>query len=157
MPQVLKYNTSVITFSPTVTAGLYAAGNTVGGKQTLTNFFHAKGQMKMLVGGILIDSAAQAAAYKLHFFKNDYSAPADKAAFTISDADSLFHLGFVQFSSSNNVTLVNNSINTLTLANSNLPMTVISNDLNLYVQLQTDGTPTYVSTADIKVVMYFEE
>ncbi len=147
----------MIEITPTVSNGVaYTANDAVGGKNTISNFFQYTGQYARLTNFVILDKDAQNVVYQIFLFNDDYTEPADNAAFSVSDADMLKMMGCVLTATgTNNISLSGNLIVASGQA-SLLPVLVKSATANLYVQLRTTGTPTYTSTSALTVRLFFE-
>jgi hypothetical protein len=142
------------TVQQTVTAGTYTAGNAVGGKITLSDLCPAGTEYKKaLVDVVLLDKAAQAAAYDLVFFDSDLAGTVtDKAAYAINAADLPKCLGHVSlasasaFGAAGGIVSLSNIYKRLTLTGP-----------NAYAVLVARGAPTYASTSDVSLRFTFED
>lgn len=136
----------ITTIQQTVTAALYASGNAVGGKITLTDLFPAGSEYNCAITDVvLIDKAAQSVAYNLMFFDADLAGTVtDKTAFAVDAADLLKsngHLalsGLVSLGAAGGIITLSNIYKRLTLTGR-----------SGYAVLVTTGAPTYASTSDI--------
>ena len=141
--------TIAIRVQPTVsTSPAYAAGDCVGGKQTLTNAIRVAGNGSILNTINVYDSANQKAAISILFFDADPTAATitDNAAFTIS-TDTSKLVGKIDIAAADYVT-----INTRAYACKNalsLGPLLPSSGKNLYAVVVTSGTPTYAATTDL--------
>lgn len=136
----------ITTIQQTVTAALYASGNAVGGKITLSDLFPAGSEYNCAITDVvLIDKAAQSVGYNLMFFDADLAGTVtDKTAYAVSAADLLKsqgHLalgGLVNLGASGGIITLSNIYKRLTLTGR-----------SAYAVLVTTGAPTYASTSDI--------
>lgn len=141
-----------VSVTPTITASsAYSTGNALGGLLTL-----AKGAnygASTLRSLEIVDKAGQKAAIDVCFFRQSFTATADKSALAISTADSLNSAGTVSVATGDYVSLGTPAVAT----KANLWLVMTSDlDNNLYAQLVVRGTPTYASTADIILKCQFE-
>lgn len=143
-------DTRRISQTPVVTAGAYSANDAVGG---LLTFVDATGQMNPSQAGliesvVIIDRASQNAVTDLVLFSETFTATADNAAFDPTDADLSNCIGFVTVSGY--ASFNDNSVGVA--KNVGLPLPAAGNGA-IYGQLVTRGTPTYVATDDISVII----
>ena len=76
-----------ISQTPTVTAGLYAANDAVGGLLTFANAGRASAEGSILIDVLIIDDAGQDAELELWLFDRTFTAIADNAAWAPTEAD----------------------------------------------------------------------
>lgn len=147
-----KPQTASIPVSVTLTVGAtYATGDHVGTSGTPISFANAArvaGGSGKIVSLVISDPAAStAAALELWLFNATVTPPADSAAWTISDADSLKLVGVIpipttaQFASALNGNMSVNNIN--------LQYTCAAT--TLFGCLVTRGAPTYTGTLQVKL------
>lgn len=138
----LQYATS----TPTVTVGAYTTGKAIGGMLTFTGI--ANRGFSTLYSATIVDKSGQAPACDLILFSQTFTPTADGATIAISAADALNCLGNIKFATTDW-----SNIGTPGVASKlSLFMTLIAGvDNNVYGQLVSRGTPTFVSTSDITV------
>jgi hypothetical protein len=138
-----------VRFNLVVTAEAYTAKDAVGGKMIIRNV----GKSGVIRGFNVIDQAAQDVDYKLALFDADFTATADGAAFAPSDAD-LRDKALMPLTIETHFAYNDNSA---TMSGDVLhPYTTNNNEDALFMQMWTDGTPTYVATTDVSVLIYIE-
>jgi hypothetical protein len=141
--------------SPAVTAGLYAANDVVGGKQTLTSAVRASGGTSRLENLIINDRGNQKAAGYVLIFDSDPTAATltNDAAMTLS-TDDLKVVARIDVSAADYVTLGSDS-----KAVADIPyagrLLKASGSANLFAVFVTTGTPTYASTSDLQFTYNF--
>jgi hypothetical protein len=136
----------ITTIQQTVTAALYASGNAVGGKITLSNLFPAGSEYNCAITDVvLIDKAAQSVGYNLIFFDADLAGTVtDKTAYAVSAADLLKSQGHLALGG-----LVNLGASGGIITSSNIYKRLTLTGPSGYAVLVTTGAPTYASTSDI--------
>jgi len=103
-----------ITVIPTISAAVaYASGDAVGGKMEFANVRTPYSSVGRIRRGVIKDKAKQNALLYLILFNKDFTATADNAAFTVTDADLLHCLGALEFSVADYISFVDNSAATL--------------------------------------------
>lgn len=137
-----------IALTPTVTAGAYTAGEAVGGLLTFANAARTSGAGGLIKSLVLIDDAGQDAELELWLFDRTFTAIADNAAWTPSEAD-LENLIAV-------ISTVDSAQGWLAAGTPSAIDIEISKryDLagtSLFGQLVTRGTPTLAATDDVTV------
>lgn len=143
-----KYLTSSVV--PTITSGApYASGNAIGGLLTFTGL--ADAGEALILSGVVLDKSGQNAACDLVLFNAAVAAPTDKAAVAISSADLQKAIGVISFATADFASVGTGGVGGKSKGNLNIAST--SADNNLYGVLISRGTPTYVSTSDITVVL----
>lgn len=147
-PLPVKGRTKTITATPTITAGAYAANDAVGGELTFTDALRESGGSGVILDVVITDKAKQNAALKLVLFSQTFTETADNAAMTVTDADLVSCLGVIDIAAGDYDDFADNSVATVTGVNLGV---VASGSANLFGQLYTTGTPTYVSTSDLQV------
>ena len=143
--------------APTVTAGAYSAGDAVGGLLVFRNVSFEgggrsrrtspKGSATILDSVVIVDRASQDVQLDLVLFSEEFTPTADNGAFDPSDADLLNCIGVVKVSDYS--AFNDNSIATKSAIG--LPIHLTNASGNLFGQLVTRGTPTYVAITDIAV------
>ena len=143
-------NTKLVSVTPTVTAGAYHANDVLGGIQTLTNALRVSAGTAVLQSVTVRDLAAQNVVLQIFFFNANPATGTytDNGAFDLDDTDSGLCIGKVTISASDYISLVDNSVATIT--NCGLPLKATTGT-SLYAIIRTTGTPTYASTSDLKI------
>lgn len=138
----------ITTIQQTVTASsAYSAGNAVGGKFTLPDIGAglSPSYACAITDVVLLDKAAQAAAYDLLFFDADLvGTVADKTAFAVHASDLPKSLGHLSLSG-----MVNLGSNGGIITLSNIYKRLVLPTRNIYGVLVTRSAPTFASTSDI--------
>ena len=140
--------------TPTITAGAYSAGDAVGGKMEFRDVCSPYKNTAAIVQAHIKDNAKQNAKLWLVLFDRDFTATADNAAFTISDADLLNVVMALEFAVADYVSFANNSIALMDPANYYIlhPFELVEGGTSLFGQLFVEtSTPTYVATNDLRV------
>lgn len=137
-----------VSVTPTISTGIYAAKDAVGGLMTFSNAARASGGSIVIEAATIIDNDQEMTGLELVLFDRTFSAAADNAIFAPSDADLLNVVGVVKFSDWADFST--NSIAT----RSGLGLAAKLNGTDLFGQLLTRGTPTFTATSDITVVLH---
>jgi hypothetical protein len=135
-----------ISQTPTITAGAYSAGDAVGGLLTFTGAGRVSAYGGVLTNVLLIDDAGQDAQLELWLFNQTFTAISDNAAWAPSEADL------------ENLICVISSLDGIWTAAGTPSVSFIEKTIrydltgtNMFGQLVTRGTPTYVATDDLTV------
>lgn len=147
--------------TPTITAGAYTSGDSVGGQQTIAGAVRAGALSGRILGVTVLDkSQAARNPMDLVFFDRSVTVPADNAVFTVSDADMINCLGIIQLTANSYNTAwagtPANSIaslpNTLVASTYNpmiFPFPIVCNSTDLFMAIVIRGTAAYSSTTDL--------
>lgn len=130
--------------TPTVsTSPAYTAKDAVGGLLT----FAGIGAAGVLFGVTVIDASQQRPSLELVLFDRTFTASVDNAIFAPSDADLANCLGVVAINS-----WADFSTNSVAQV-SGVALPYLLSGTSLFGQLVTRGTPTFVATSDIAVIV----
>lgn len=145
--------TNFLLVSPTVTAGAYATGQDVGGKQTLTGLTCSETNTGIIVSAEIIDLAKNGVAYDLVFFSTNPSSTTftDNVALTVNDADMSKIVGIVSYATTDAVAFADNGIS----YKGSLAIPLMSSGQVLYMAVVIRGTATFAATTDVKVRLSF--
>ena len=147
LKQVLPVTLTVI---PTITAaGIYAAGDAVGGLMEFTNAVGDSRESGVIQAFIIIDDDKESDIMELHLFNQTFSATTDNAAFAPSDDDLENYIGYVECIVADYTDFADNS--TAVTKNINLPFNLVADGTSLFGQLVTRGTPTYTAVDDLTI------
>lgn len=141
---------TIFTKAITVTAGAYAAGACVGGKQTFANAVRLADRSGSIDSIIIADKAKQNAALAVVFFDSDPSATTftDNAALTVADADLFKIIGVINVLASDYQAFADNSVATVKCQGMDF---VANGSANIYATIVAVGTPTYAATTDLQL------
>lgn len=142
----------IVTATPAVDTNIYASGDLVGTKITLTSATRVATGRGRVVSVTLVDQAKQSAAIDVVFFNADPSGTTftDNAALDVADADALKFAGHVSIVAGNYAAFADNSA--ATVAVSGMGIAVQPTDgQTLYACLVSRGTPTYAAATDLKL------
>jgi hypothetical protein len=134
---------------PTVTAGAYAAGDTVGGLLTFANAERVAGDGGIIKNMLIIDDAGQDVEMELWLFNTTITPIADNAPWAPAEADL-----------ENLVAVISTAAETWRAAGTPSAIDVeLSKGYNtvdgaLYGQLMTRGAPTFAATDDVTVKIH---
>lgn len=147
-----------ISQTPTISAaGIYAAGDALGGKLTFANAALASGGSGMITKVRIVDDDQELAPVELVLFNQDFTATNDNAPFDPSDADMQNCLGFIDVAQTDYASFVDNSVAAKTSGlRMPFPYQLGSGGSTMYGQLVVRGTPTYTATDDITVIITVE-
>jgi len=137
-----------VTVQPTVsTTPAYTAKDAVGGKLTFTNAARTPGGTITIPTAIVVDLSQQQPALDLVLFDRDFTASTDNAVFDPTDADLANVVGVIPmtrwFDFNDNSVCVRTG----------LALSAKLNTTDLFGQLVTRSTPTFVGTSDIRVIL----
>jgi hypothetical protein len=142
--------TGVVKIVPTVTASAaYAAGNAVGGKQTLAVL--SPNSTGILESLIILDKSNQKAALDIFIFDADPTAATitDKTGFVFS-TDDVKVIARVSVASGDYATV--NSKAVAVKSGLGIALKAASGGTSLYAAVVTSGTPTFASASDLQFV-----
>ena len=136
---------TVVSATPTLTvAATYVSGDYVGSTSDEIEFTEcvlSAGGSGTIVSAILVDYALQSVAAELWLFDTGITAPADSAAWTITDAMSKTCIGVIPFS-----TYYASALNSVApVYNIGLAFKCIAGSTSLWGALVTRGAPSYTS------------
>lgn len=147
-----------ISITPTISAaGIYAAGDALGGKLVFANAVLAAGGAGMITKIVLVDEDQELAPIDLVFFDQDFTATADNALFDPSDADLANTLGYVDVAVTDYADFVDNSIACKT-SGLRMPFEfkLAAGETSLRGQGVVRSTPTYTATDDLTIIITVE-
>lgn len=146
-------NTVVITPTITVDTAAYAAGDSIGGKITLTDAMRVSGGTGVLSGITLIDRANQKPALEIFIFDSNPAAATitDQAAFVFG-TDDLKVIAKIVVEAADWTTI--NSKATAELANLNRVVKA-SGSAHLYAAIVAGGAPDFVASTDLQLRFKF--
>jgi hypothetical protein len=147
--QTMSWPPSVrVSQTPTVsTSPAYTAKDAVGGKLTFAGVVQADQLSGVLMGVTVLDASQQRPSLELVLFDRDFTPSSDNAVFDPTDADLANCIGVVAVNSWSDFN--DNSVATV----SGISLPIVLNGTSLYGQLLTRGTPTFVATSDITVMV----
>lgn len=142
--------------APTVTVdtAIFASGDSIGGKITLTDTMDVSGGSAILDSILIVDAGNQKPVGKFYFFNSDPSASTltNNAAAVIHANDLAKLLGVVDFASGDWHTTDSKGFGQKT----GLGLSIkASGSKNLYCAYITTGTPTFVATTDFRPKFFF--
>jgi hypothetical protein len=143
---------TTLTASPTVTAGAYSANDAVGALMTFNNAVRATGGRAKIHTVVLNDLGVTANVLNLWLFSDSIAAIADNAAWDPSDTELLTCVGVIQIAAADYLVATDNQAATKV----NVGFVYNCTGTALYGQFECVGTPTYASTADLKLRLQIE-
>jgi len=140
----------------TVTAGLYAVNDNVGGKITLTSAARASGGTVRLNSITIADHDKQEAEMDITFFNADptLSTLTNDAAVSVHDDDANKVVGSFTISPAHYYDLGACSVGNI--QDINKLMTAVGS-ANLFCAVTTRGTPTFTATNHVNIIIDFEQ
>lgn len=135
---------------PTITAGLYAAGDALGLMVTFANTARVAGGGGTITKVVVIDEAGQLAPIDVVFFNQTFTATADNAPFDPSDADMANNIGYIDVAATDYADFVDNSVAAKT-SGLRMPFDYDLVGTSLFAQMVVRSTPTYTATDDITI------
>lgn len=149
----------LVTAKPTIVPAAYSSGDAIGGMLTFEDVVGAFEPSARIVSAILIDNAKQSALIRLLLFDRTFTPTADNAAMDPSDADLQNCLGYIAFAAADYMALNDSSIaqkgGDLSAA-LRFEFRLVDGGTDLYGQLVSYGTPTYVAADDLTVKLLIE-
>lgn len=141
--------------SPTITAGVYASGQLIGGKLTFLGVFDGQVNTAEVRQVIVYDKAKQGVSLDLILFSSDPSATTftDNATFAVGAADLTKISTVIPISthSAFSTNGVSYAVNISQPIFSTVDATTQSGRRTIYGALVSRGAPTYASTSDLTV------
>jgi hypothetical protein len=137
----------LVAFPTVSTTPAYTAKDAVGGKLTFANAARSTGGSITIQSVIVADKSQQQPSLELVLFDRDFTASSDNAAFDPADTDLTYIVGVIPVS--NWFDFNDNSVAT----RHGLQVAAKLEGTDLYGQLVTRSTPTFVSTTDITVAL----
>lgn len=133
--------------TPTISTGIYAAKDAIGGLLTFSSAARATGGTIFIQSLVVVDKDQERADMELVLFRATFTAPTDNAVFDPTDAELLDCVGVIGVGpwydfNDNSVASVNNIGLEVSLAGT-----------DLFGALVSRGTPTYTGTTDIVVTL----
>lgn len=143
---VTQQKSKIITVTPTVSTGIYTAGDAEGGLMT---FAGATGARKtgMIATLIIVDKDEEATQTDIACFSATFTATADNAAWAISDADAANLVALISVPAASFVDIGDAKVAVI----SNVNQVIRTAGTSLFCQMATRGTPTFTATTDIQV------
>jgi hypothetical protein len=147
---------TTVSVTPVITAaGIYAAGDALGGLLTFADAADSDYGSGVIEAFVVIDKDQEMDGLELHLFNQTFTATADNAAFDPSDADMANWIGFIEVVAGDYADFADNSA--AILRNQNLPFNLVADGTSLFGQLVTRATPTYTATSDITVKLIIQQ
>jgi hypothetical protein len=144
---------------PTVvnSTSIYAAGDSIGGKITLTNAVRVVSGRGKLTSILIVDNDNEKAGMTVLLFDaNPAATTTDNAAFAWGTGDESRLLAMVTVATGNYTTFGTKAVAHLTTKDFGEIPVVANGSQNLYVYLIATATPTYTTTSDLRVAFGFE-
>ena len=147
---------TTISVTPAISAaGIYAAGDALGGLLTFANAADSDYGSGVIQALVVIDNDQEMDGLELHLFNQAFTPTANNAPFDPTDADLENWIGFLEVAAGDYADLNDNSA--AILRNQNLPFNLVSGGTSLFGQLVTRATPTYTAVDDIIVKLIIQQ
>ena len=149
----------VVTATPVIVPAAYASGDAIGGLLTFSNVVSPFEPSFRIADAILSDASKQSAYVRLMCFDRAFTPTADNAPFDPTDADLLYCIGWVGWAAADYAALSDNSV---AQKGGDLGaifgkwMRLVDGGTDLYAQLVSYGTPTYVAATDVTIKLLIE-
>ena len=149
----------IVTASPVFTPAAYASGDAIGGLLTFSNVVSPFEPSFRICDAILIDAAKQSAYLRMVCFDRAFTPTADNAPFDPTDADLQYCIGWVAWAAADYAALSDSSV---AQKGGDLGalfgkwMRLVDGGTDLYAQLVSYGTPTYVAATDLTIKLLIE-
>lgn len=149
----------IVTAKPTIVPAAYGNGDAIGGLLTFANVCSAFEPAFRIADAVLIDNSKQSAYVRLMCFDRAFTPTADNAPFDPTDADLQYVIGWVGWAAADYAALSDNSV---AQKGGDLGavfgkwMRLIDGGTDLFAQLVSYGTPTYVAADDLTVKLLIE-
>jgi hypothetical protein len=137
--------------TPTISTGIYAAGDALGGLLEFENVLSAFKSDGEIVGAVLIDDDTENAAIDLLLFDREITPTTDNDELDVSDADLAHLIGKISFPAASYLSAKDNGICALELA---VPIVLVDGGTSLFGLLKVEGTPTYTAATDITIKLF---
>ena len=143
----------ILTTDLTVTAGAYAANDSIGGLQSVEAGRVEAPSDKVVHSITITDKAQQKAALNIIIFKENPddagTTITNDAGIDIADDDLNKVIGVVEITASDYIDFTDNSVACVTA----IGLPIDSSVSTFYWTVQAVGTPTYASTSDVSVTI----
>ena len=146
-PRQVVGNTLTISQTPTITAGAYSANDACGGLLTFANAARVSGGKGVIQSVVIIDDDLEDSELDLVLFDRTFTAMADNAAWSPSDADNQNCIGHITIGAEKYCDGDDNSI--ATVVNCGLAFTL--SGTSMFGQLVIRDGNTYTATDDLTV------
>lgn len=149
----------LVTAKPVIVPAAYASGDAIGGLLTFENVCSAFEPSFRIVQAVLIDNSKQSSYVRMLCFDRSFTPTADNSPFDPTDADLQFCIGWVGWAASDYAALSDSSVAQKggdLGAIMGVWMRLVDGGTNLYAQLVSYGTPTYVAADDLTIKLLIE-
>jgi len=141
--------------TPTISTGIYAAGDALGGLLTFANAVLATGGSGVITKVVIIDYDQELAPIDLVLFNQTFTNTADNAPFDPSDADLANCIGYIDIAATDYSDFTDNSVAAKT-SGLRMPFPITLVGTSLFGQMVVRSAPTYTATTDISVRLTIE-
>jgi hypothetical protein len=136
-----------LSVTPTISTGIYAAKDAIGGLMTFSNAVRASGGSGVVMAVQVTDKDQELRAMDLFLFDRSITATTDNAIFAPSDTEMTQCVGVIPIGA-----YADTSTNAVAYAN-NVGLAFVANGTDLFGQLVARDTPTFTATSDIVVTL----
>jgi hypothetical protein len=151
MPYV--FNTAArVRVTPAIDTAIYASGDLIGGKLTLSNACPLGQSGGLITDLVLVDQDNEKSAIDVVFWRKNPSNTTftDQAPFDCHDTDMLELVGVVSIAAADYVSFADNAVAT----KESLALAFVPEDgRTLYACLVSRGTPTYTAATDLQLIV----
>lgn len=143
----------VIPLTPTISAaGIYAAGDAIGGKLTFPDAVRVAGGQGTITKVVIVDDDNEKAPIDLVLFNQDFTPTADNAPFDPTDADMENCIGFIDVLGADYVAFNDNSV-AMKSSGDRMPFDFDLADAvtSLFGQMVVRSSPTYTAVGDLTI------
>lgn len=140
-----------VTVTPVIDGNIYAAGDAMGGKLTLTGIVPKGASVGMIRSIVIVDQDNEKAPIDVVFFAADPSGTTftNNGALDVADADALKVAGVVSILAADYVSFADNAVATKQCALAVAP----ADGRTLYAALVCRATPTYTAATDLQLTV----
>ena len=140
-----------IVVTPAISAaGIYAAGDALGGLMTFANAALAAGGSGTITNVVVIDEDQERAPIDIVFFNQTFGATADNSPFDPTDADLANNIGYVDVAATDYANFVDNSV-AAKASGLWMPFDYVLVGTSLFAQAVVRSAPTYTAVDDITI------
>lgn len=149
-----------ISVQPTISTGIYASGDVIGGQMTFANAARVSGGSGIIQAATLIDLDKEDAQIELYLFDRTFTSfGSDNAVAAFTEADLANLIDIITFDNRttygpSDYTDVNTATGGSAVAlKRNLSTPFVANGTDLFGQMVVRGTPTFTATTDLRVIL----
>lgn len=152
VPQAV-FTPRVVTLNFSSNVDVHASGDVVADSEILAAITPANNVAGVLASLTVINVADTAVDLRFHFFKANVSLGTESSTVTLSAANAVNHLGYVDVVAADYADLINSQV--ATIENINLGLQPVSGSDDVYVAIEARGAVDLVATTDLHVTFSF--